>query len=122
MPDLLDEHLKLVDEHTAKLGYRPGVFTAGAQLVLVKAATDQDFRRFNKKSTAALMAAAAPKKRSDTPQLYDAQMELALCCVVYPTDRAALKSLLESKPALVPRLADKATELAGEDVEEHEGN
>jgi hypothetical protein len=128
--ELSDEHKAIVGRFTEKLGYPPGIFrtsrpgkiTPAGTLILVRGTDAQEFRRFTKKSTEAMMAAASPKKRQGAPELGDAQREVARCCVVYPEDDNAKTALFDDLPGLVPKLCDKATALGGDDVEEFEGN
>jgi hypothetical protein len=101
---------------------RVGVYLPDeTRLVIVRAASTAEHSRFLDKSARSFAAAANPKLKSST-SLADVQREHALSCMVHPEDIGQRRAILDDFPPLAGKLCDKANELAGDDIEEYEGN
>lgn len=119
--ELTDQEKTIITEARDKFG-AVGIYLPGDQLVVVRQATAGEYSRWHDKQSRLFGQSLQRKGGGGSGSLSDVQRELALSCMVHPGDIAARRAILDARPALASVFCTKATELAGDDVEEIEGN
>lgn len=100
--------LELKDKHR-----RAKPFLVGDTFVVVRMASPGELHRYKDKVAKSFGAAAR-----GGASMSEAQRELALCAIVHPTERDAVKALLDAQPGFEAAAADAADALANAGIKE----